>query len=299
MTPSVRVIAVTYSPGEFLDRLLDSLPDACSVPYEVVLADNGSTDGAPERAAQRDGVRLLRTGANVGYGAAANLGAADAQAPYLLICNPDLLLAPKCIDLLLDAADRHVVWGPGTDDLRARRWALSQCSGRCRRCAPASGTGCLRPCGRGTRGPRPIGVTVRTSESGKPGGCPDRACSCAVRPLRTSADSIGVLHVLRGRRPVRSPREARLVMHVGSDGLGHARGRHRYRPATATHAQGSSRQRVPVPGIPLPPAGDMAGASWACAAVSAHVAGPPARSPGPESWRQSSWSEGRATACVR
>jgi N-acetylglucosaminyl-diphospho-decaprenol L-rhamnosyltransferase len=111
MTPTVRVIAVTYSPGELLDRLLDSLPDACSVPYEVVLADNGSADGAPERAARRTEVQLLRTGTNVGYGTAANLGAADARTPYLLICNPDLLLAPKCVDLLLDAADRHVVAG--------------------------------------------------------------------------------------------------------------------------------------------------------------------------------------------
>ncbi len=111
MTATVRLIAVTYSPGELLDRLIDSLPDACSVPYEVVLADNGSADGAPERAAQRGEVRLLRTGGNLGYGAAANLGAVDAEAPYLLICNPDVVFAPKCVDLLLDAADRHVPAG--------------------------------------------------------------------------------------------------------------------------------------------------------------------------------------------
>jgi N-acetylglucosaminyl-diphospho-decaprenol L-rhamnosyltransferase len=40
----------------------------------VVLADNGSTDGAPERAAERPGVTLLRTRSNLGYGRAANLG---------------------------------------------------------------------------------------------------------------------------------------------------------------------------------------------------------------------------------
>ena len=35
----------------------------------VVLADNGSTDGSVEAAAARPGVRLLRTGGNLGYGA--------------------------------------------------------------------------------------------------------------------------------------------------------------------------------------------------------------------------------------
>ena len=61
----LRLVVVTYSPGESLPAFLASLRGATSRPYEVVLADNGSTDGAPE-AAVGPGVRLLRTGGNVG-----------------------------------------------------------------------------------------------------------------------------------------------------------------------------------------------------------------------------------------
>ena len=104
--PAVRVIVVTYSPGPLLDGLLDSLPKACSVPYEVVLADNGSTDGAPERAAREHGVRVVRTSANVGYGAAANVGAQGAETEFLLVCNPDLVFAPGAVDELISAAER-------------------------------------------------------------------------------------------------------------------------------------------------------------------------------------------------
>jgi hypothetical protein len=69
----LRVVVVTYSPGTALADFLASLRTATRRPYEVVLADNGSDDGAPEAAAG-PGVRLLPTGGNVGYGRAANLG---------------------------------------------------------------------------------------------------------------------------------------------------------------------------------------------------------------------------------
>src|SRR3989442_9002213 len=59
---AVGVVVVTYSPGEALDRFLDTLEKATTRPYRVVLADNGSTDGAPERAALRSRLALLRTG---------------------------------------------------------------------------------------------------------------------------------------------------------------------------------------------------------------------------------------------
>ncbi len=104
--PAVRVIVVTYSPGHLLDGLLDSLPKACTTPYEVVIADNGSTDGAPERAAQEHGVRIVRTSSNVGYGAAANVGAQGAETEFLLVCNPDLVFASGAVDELISAAER-------------------------------------------------------------------------------------------------------------------------------------------------------------------------------------------------
>jgi N-acetylglucosaminyl-diphospho-decaprenol L-rhamnosyltransferase len=74
---------------------------------EVVLADNGSTDGAPERAvARHPHVRLLPTGGNVGYGAAANAGLAGLASGYAIVANPDLRFEPGSIDALLDVAGR-------------------------------------------------------------------------------------------------------------------------------------------------------------------------------------------------
>ena len=101
----LRVVVVTYSPGVALDLFLDTLALASVRHPVVVLADNGSTDGAVERAAQRPGVQVLRTGGNLGYGGAANLGAAGDE-PWLLVANPDIQWAPESIDTLLAAAER-------------------------------------------------------------------------------------------------------------------------------------------------------------------------------------------------
>jgi N-acetylglucosaminyl-diphospho-decaprenol L-rhamnosyltransferase len=103
----IGIVVVTYSPGESLEAFLDSLAAATTADLQVILADNGSMDGVPERAAQdRANVTLLRTGGNLGYGRAANLGVAAADKHWVVIANPDITWAPGSLDLLRAAAAR-------------------------------------------------------------------------------------------------------------------------------------------------------------------------------------------------
>lgn len=102
------VVTVTYSPGETLERFLDTLAKATDRPVRVVLADNGSTDGAPQRAAEREHVLLLETGENLGYGTAANRGVAELgdEVGWVVVANPDLEWGVGALDGLLAAAER-------------------------------------------------------------------------------------------------------------------------------------------------------------------------------------------------
>jgi N-acetylglucosaminyl-diphospho-decaprenol L-rhamnosyltransferase len=102
------VVTVTYSPGETLERFLDTLGKATTRPVRVILADNGSTDGAPEAAASRENVALVRTGGNLGYGTAANRGVAelDRSFGWVVVANPDIEWGDATLDTLLDAAAR-------------------------------------------------------------------------------------------------------------------------------------------------------------------------------------------------
>jgi N-acetylglucosaminyl-diphospho-decaprenol L-rhamnosyltransferase len=106
MSEPIAVVTVTYSPGESLATFLDSLANATNRPLDIVLADNGSTDGSVEQAAERPGVRLVHTGGNLGYGRAANLGVRETTAEFVVVANPDIVWEPGSLDQLRNAADR-------------------------------------------------------------------------------------------------------------------------------------------------------------------------------------------------
>ncbi|WP_304111997.1 glycosyltransferase family 2 protein [Mycolicibacterium bacteremicum] len=109
MTDELTVVTVTYSPGPHLDRFLASLAHATDRPVTVIMADNGSTDGAPEAAEQRyPNATLLRTGGNLGYGTAVNRAVESAvgEGEWFIIANPDVVWGPGSIDELLAAAQR-------------------------------------------------------------------------------------------------------------------------------------------------------------------------------------------------
>ncbi|GAA2069053.1 glycosyltransferase family 2 protein [Williamsia deligens] len=107
---TVGIVTVTYSSGEHLRAFLASLGEATVRPVQVVLADNGSTDDSLE-VARRDhpDVTILHTGANIGYGAAANRGVAeiDPSMEFVVVANPDVEWKPGSIDELIAVARRH------------------------------------------------------------------------------------------------------------------------------------------------------------------------------------------------
>ncbi len=105
--PRVRVVCVTYHPGPELVDFCDSLRLATSADVELVLVENGTDDSSARSAAAAAGGTVLSAGANLGYGRAANLGAAGADQPWLVVANPDIVWHPGSLDRLLEAAGRH------------------------------------------------------------------------------------------------------------------------------------------------------------------------------------------------
>ena len=98
----VDAVVVNYNAAELLPRCVASLKgDGVDT---VVVVDNGSTDDS-RAAVDRAGVDVtwVDAGGNLGYGRAANLGARSSAAPFLLICNADLIVRPGTIKSLVDA----------------------------------------------------------------------------------------------------------------------------------------------------------------------------------------------------
>ncbi|MBC6446608.1 glycosyltransferase family 2 protein [Actinokineospora xionganensis] len=118
--PELSVLMVTYNAAELLERTLLALTGAAapSVPFEVLVSDNDSADGAAEVAERLlgpDAVRRL--GANTGFAHGVNRAAERASGRYVLLLNPDAEPMPGAIDALLahlKANPRHGIVGGRT-----------------------------------------------------------------------------------------------------------------------------------------------------------------------------------------
>ncbi len=114
----VDAVIVNYNARDHLVECVRSLrADGVG---DVVVVDNASSDGSEAALAAADGdSRFLPTGANLGFGTAANVGVANTTAPYVLVLNPDTIVHPgttKALTAALDRDPRLAVVGPRVDN---------------------------------------------------------------------------------------------------------------------------------------------------------------------------------------
>lgn len=113
----VSVVTVAYGAEPWLERSVAASLASTGVVVEVVVVDNGCTDGAVERLRDVDRVTVLEPGANVGFAEGCNLGAGLIRAPVVAFVNPDAIVEPTALRALVDALDAPDV-GIATCSLR-------------------------------------------------------------------------------------------------------------------------------------------------------------------------------------
>jgi N-acetylglucosaminyl-diphospho-decaprenol L-rhamnosyltransferase len=113
----VGAVVVNFNAARVIGDCIESL--RAEGVAEIVVTDNASADDS--RQVVGDSAVWLPTGANLGLGGGANRGVA-ALAPsteYLLICNPDVILAPgavKAMAAVLDADPAAGIVGPRVEN---------------------------------------------------------------------------------------------------------------------------------------------------------------------------------------
>ncbi|CAN5368093.1 glycosyltransferase family 2 protein [soil metagenome] len=119
LRPDLSVIVLNYNGRSFLPGCLDALASQVGAPpFEVILVDNASADGSAEFVRSHyPGVRVLETGANLGFAAGNNAGARTARGRALVFLNNDTIPASDWLVRLHAALSDRPEFGLATSRL--------------------------------------------------------------------------------------------------------------------------------------------------------------------------------------
>ena len=108
MSPRVSVVIVNWKTPELLAGCLDSiLADPAAERFELWVVDNASGDDSLAVLARFPQVRVVANATNVGFAKACNQVIPQAAAPYVLLLNPDTVVADRGISKLADYLDAN------------------------------------------------------------------------------------------------------------------------------------------------------------------------------------------------
>ncbi|MST33678.1 glycosyltransferase [Acidimicrobiaceae bacterium USS-CC1] len=115
LAPVASVVVAVYNGGEQLGAQVAALLGQSLSNLEVILADNGSSDGCVEPFVGIGKIRVVDASGKRGQGFARNVGAAVARSDYLLFCDQDDVAEPGWAEALVEALLRYDLVGGSFD----------------------------------------------------------------------------------------------------------------------------------------------------------------------------------------
>lgn len=99
----IDVVIVNWNSGNQLAACIDSVErNSCDEVSAVIVVDNGSTDGSLVDEGYSKLLTIIKSGVNLGFGKACNLGAKGGQSEYILFLNPDACLYEQTLSRAMD-----------------------------------------------------------------------------------------------------------------------------------------------------------------------------------------------------
>lgn len=100
------VVILTHNQLDYTRQCLDSIRRYTDEPYELIVVDNGSTDGTVDYLASQPDVKLIANASNRGFPAGANQGMHAASGQQILLLNNDCVVTTGWLRRLLESLAR-------------------------------------------------------------------------------------------------------------------------------------------------------------------------------------------------
>ncbi|MFC1888619.1 glycosyltransferase family 2 protein [Thermodesulfobacteriota bacterium] len=102
-------VVASWNAKDYLSECLKTLTHELSGHgAEIIVVDNGSTDGSPEMVGERfPHVLLIRNDTNLGFAKANNIAIRQSTGRYIVLVNSDVKVLEGCIDRMLSYMDSH------------------------------------------------------------------------------------------------------------------------------------------------------------------------------------------------
>jgi len=120
--PDVSVIVVSFNTREILRQCLQSVvEEARTLDAEIIVVDNGSTDGSPEMVeVDFPQIVLLRSQINLGFAEGNNVALRQARGRYFVLLNSDAFFVPGALAQAIRHMDANPAAGLGGSRLIGR-----------------------------------------------------------------------------------------------------------------------------------------------------------------------------------
>jgi GT2 family glycosyltransferase len=103
------IVIICWNDLKVISQCLESVfSETDQIPFEVIISDNGSSDGSLDYIRQHFlTVRIVENGENLGFARGNNAGIAASHGEYVLILNPDTIIRDRALEKLVAFADSH------------------------------------------------------------------------------------------------------------------------------------------------------------------------------------------------
>lgn len=103
----VSLIILTLNNLEYTRQCLESIRRYTPQPHEIIVVDNGSTDGTVEFLQSQPDVRLIQSDENLGFALGNNRGLLEARGNYIVFLNNDVVVTEGWLARLIACAESN------------------------------------------------------------------------------------------------------------------------------------------------------------------------------------------------